>query len=54
MASINRLKAKGISYSDSLDTGPFRERMKAFYADRAKKGTLPKGYLEAVEKTRRR
>jgi TRAP-type C4-dicarboxylate transport system substrate-binding protein len=54
MASINRLKAKGVTYSDSLDTGPFRERMKAFYAEQAKNGTLPKGYLDAVAKTRRK
>lgn len=52
LLSIKRLQAKGITYSDSLDTGPFRERMKAFYAQQAKDGVLPKGYLEAVEKTR--
>jgi TRAP-type C4-dicarboxylate transport system substrate-binding protein len=53
MASINRLKAKGVTYSESLDTGPFRERMKAFYAEQAKNGTLPKGYLAAVAASRR-
>jgi hypothetical protein len=36
-----------------LDTGPFRERMKAFYDEQAKNGTLPKGYLAAVAETRR-
>ena len=54
MESIKRLQAKGVTYSDSMDTGPFREKMKSFYAERAKKGQLPKGFLEAVEKTRRR
>ena len=54
MESIKRLQAKGVAYSDSMDTGPFREKMKSFYAERAKKGQLPKGFLEAVEATRRR
>ena len=53
MASIERLKAKGVTYSEAMDTGPFRERMKAFYAARDKNGTLPKGFLEAVAATRR-
>lgn len=52
MASINRLKAKGVTYYDGMDTGPFRERMKSFYAQQDKEGVLPKGFLEAVEATR--
>ena len=52
MASINRLKAKGVTYYDGMDTGPFRERMKAFYAQQDKEGVLPKGFLAAVEATR--
>lgn len=52
MASINRLKTKGVTYNDSMDTGPFIERMKEFYMARAKAGELPAGFLEAVEATR--
>ncbi|MBM09588.1 MAG: C4-dicarboxylate ABC transporter substrate-binding protein [Magnetovibrio sp.] len=52
MASINRLKAKGVTYNDGMDTGPFRQRMKEFYDAQAKAGKLPKGFLEAVEATR--
>ena len=52
MASINRLKSKGVTYNDSMDTGPFRTRMTKFYAARAKAGELPKGFLAAVDATR--
>ena len=52
MASIERLKKKGVTYNDDMDTGPFRARMKDFYAQQAAAGTLPKGFLEAVEATR--
>ena len=52
MASIERLKKKGVTYNDGMDTGPFRARMKDFYAQQAAAGTLPKGFLEAVEATR--
>ena len=52
MASLNRLKAKGVTYNDGMDTGPFRKRMKEFYDAQAKAGKLPKGFLKAVEATR--
>lgn len=54
MASIKRIQGSGVTYNDSMDTGPFRERMKSFYAERAKSGELPVGYMEAVEESRRR
>ena len=52
MASIERLKKKGVTYNANMDTGPFRARMKEFYAKQAADGTLPKGFLEAVTATR--
>jgi TRAP-type C4-dicarboxylate transport system substrate-binding protein len=52
MASIDRLKAKGVTYNDNMDTGPFIARMKSFYDAQAKAGELPEGFLAAVEATR--
>jgi TRAP-type C4-dicarboxylate transport system substrate-binding protein len=49
--SIASMKAGGATYSE-LDIGPFVERMKSFYAERAEAGELPEGFLEAVEAAR--
>lgn len=52
MASIKRLQAKGVTYNDGMNTGPFRARMQEFYDAEAKAGKLPEGFLAAVEATR--
>ncbi len=49
--SIARMKAKGATYSEP-DLKAWTARMLAFYKDREAKGELPRGFLEAVEKTR--
>jgi tripartite ATP-independent transporter DctP family solute receptor len=49
--SIERMKADGVTY-DEIDTGPFVERMKAFYEELDAKGELPEGFLDAVNATR--
>lgn len=42
----------GASYSEKLDTKPFRASMAVFYEKLEKSGELPKGFLAAVNKTR--
>jgi len=49
--AIARMKAKGVTFFD-IDRAPFVKRMESFYADMAKKGELPEGFLEAVSATR--
>jgi tripartite ATP-independent transporter DctP family solute receptor len=49
--SIERMKAEEVTY-DEIDTGPFVERMKTFYAELDKQGELPEGFLDAVNATR--
>jgi hypothetical protein len=49
--SIERLKAEEVTY-DEIDTGPFVDRMKTFYAELDKSGELPEGFLDAVNATR--
>ncbi len=50
-ASIARMKAKGVTY-DEPDTSDIVNAMKKFYGDLDKAGKLPKGFVEAVNKTR--
>lgn len=49
--SLARMKKKGVTYSE-IDTGPFVEKMRLFYEQKAKDGKLPKGFFEAVEASR--
>jgi TRAP-type transport system periplasmic protein len=49
--SIERMKAEEVTY-DEIDTGPFVERMRSFYAELDKSGELPEGFLDAVNATR--
>jgi len=49
--SIARMKARGVTYSD-IDIAPFVGRMREFYAEAEKTGTLPKGYMAAVAAAR--
>ncbi|MBL8701873.1 MAG: TRAP transporter substrate-binding protein [Alphaproteobacteria bacterium] len=49
--SIARMKARGVTYSE-IDIKPFVARMKEFYAAAEKAGTLPAGFLQAVEAAR--
>jgi tripartite ATP-independent transporter DctP family solute receptor len=49
--SIARMKARGVTYTE-IDIGPFVARMREFYAEQEKAGTLPKGYMAAVESSR--
>ncbi|EFL88177.1 TRAP transporter substrate-binding protein [Ahrensia sp. R2A130] len=50
-ASLKRMQENGVNYVE-LDTAPFVERMKSFYADLQAKGELPEGFVEAVEATK--
>lgn len=50
--SIARMKAKGATYTEP-DLKPWADKMLAFYKEREAKGELPKGFLEAVEKTKK-
>jgi TRAP-type C4-dicarboxylate transport system substrate-binding protein len=50
-ASIERMKARGVTYSE-MDIKPVVARMKEFYDAQEKAGTLPKGYMAAVEAAR--
>jgi TRAP-type C4-dicarboxylate transport system substrate-binding protein len=49
--SIARMKAKGVTYNE-IDIRPFVARMKEFYDQQEKAGTLPKGFMAAVEASR--
>jgi TRAP-type C4-dicarboxylate transport system substrate-binding protein len=49
--SIDRMKEDEVTY-DEIDTGPFVDRMKTFYAELDKSGELPEGFLDAVNATR--
>jgi TRAP-type C4-dicarboxylate transport system substrate-binding protein len=49
--SLKRMEAKGATYKE-IDTAPFAEKMRLFYQQKDKEGTLPKGFFEAVEATR--
>ena len=49
--SIERMKVEEVTY-DEIDTGPFVERMKTFYAELDKSGQLPEGFLDTVNATR--
>lgn len=51
--SISRMKARGVSFTQP-DLGPFVRKMKAFYEAKEATGELPKGFLAAVEETRRK
>ena len=51
--SIERMKANGVKFV-SVDRTPFIDRMNAFYAERAKTGELPEGFLDVVEQTRKK
>jgi TRAP-type transport system periplasmic protein len=50
-ASIERMKARGVTYTE-MDIKPVVARMKEFYAEQEKAGTLPKGFMAAVEAAR--
>ena len=49
--SIARMKARGVTYNE-IDIKPIVTRMKDFYAEQEKAGTLPKGFMAAVETAR--
>jgi tripartite ATP-independent transporter DctP family solute receptor len=49
--SLARMEAKQVTY-DEIDTGPFVERMKSYYAELDKSGELPEGFLDAVNASR--
>jgi TRAP-type C4-dicarboxylate transport system substrate-binding protein len=49
--AVDRMAAKGVQFV-TIDSGPFVERMRQFYADRDKAGTLPKGFMQAVDASR--
>lgn len=49
--SLESMQKNGMNYVE-LDTGPFVEKMAAFYDDLEAKGELPAGFREAVEATR--
>ena len=49
--SLERMKAAGATYSE-IDTSAFVERMREFYKMKDAEGTLPEGFLAAVEATR--
>ena len=49
--SIERMKEDEVTY-DEIDTGPFVDRMKTFYAELDKSGELPEGFLDAVNASR--
>ena len=45
------MKARGVTYNE-IDIKPIVTRMKDFYAEQEKAGTLPKGFMAAVETAR--
>jgi len=49
--SIARMNSKGVTFID-IDRAPFVKVMANFYKKKAAAGELPKGFLEAVAKTR--
>lgn len=49
--ALERLTGKGVTYGE-LDTGPFVERTQAIYEERASRGEIPDGFLEAVDAAR--
>lgn len=49
--SVERMVANGATYT-VIDIAPLVEKMKVFYADKAAKGELPEGLMEAIEATR--
>ncbi|MCG8544952.1 MAG: TRAP transporter substrate-binding protein, partial [Alphaproteobacteria bacterium] len=51
--SIARMKSKGVTFVD-VDRKPFVQSMQQFYATLEKEGKLPKGFLKAVEATRKK
>jgi tripartite ATP-independent transporter DctP family solute receptor len=51
--SIARMKGKGATYVEP-DLKPWTAKMLAFYKDREASGELPKGFLEAVEKAKKK
>lgn len=51
--SITRMKAKGATYSEP-DLKPWTSKMLGFYKEREAQGDLPKGFMEAVEQTRKK
>ncbi|MCG8509809.1 MAG: TRAP transporter substrate-binding protein [Rhodospirillales bacterium] len=50
--SLGRIKAKGATYSESMDVSAFMKKAEEFYEAREKEGKLPKGFLAAVKATR--
>jgi TRAP-type transport system periplasmic protein len=49
--SIARMRKAGVAFS-TMEVGPFVDKMTSFYAEREKTGKLPKGFLEAIERSR--
>ncbi len=49
--SLNRMKAKGVTYSEP-DLSAFQASMREFYRERNAKGEIPPGFLQAVDATR--
>ena len=51
--SLARMKAKGVAYNE-IDLKPFVKHMLDFYKAKEKSGELPKGFIDEVEKTRKK
>lgn len=51
--SLARMKAKGVSYTE-IDLKPFVRHMLDFYKAKEASGELPKGFMDAVEATRKK
>ena len=49
--SLERMQADGVTFIE-VDRQPFIDRMQAWYDEQAAQGTLPEGFIEAVEATR--
>ena len=49
--SLNRMKAKGVTYSEP-DLSSFQASMREFYKERNAKGEVPPGFLDAVDASR--
>ena len=47
------MKAKGVVYNE-IDLKPFVKHMLDFYKAKEKSGELPKGFMDEVEKTRKK